>query len=261
MILIYAQGLNMNKTLPYLLTTISCFVSSYAHSESWDLKIEPYLMFTNIDGDSTIGTVDTPLEVNFDTILNNLDSGFMLRGEAFHESNWGLMFDWAFMDLSKSLSQPALGVLDARVRQGVLEVSVAYKQSSPSLGEWINYVGLRRWDNSYEFNLEPNRLPSTSLVDRDEDWVDLILGFKVDKQLADNWLFTSSGDIGGFGLSAKLTASLKLGVSYKFSDHWDVSALYKGTYVNYHTGDEDDKSYFEYKTITHGPIISASYQF
>ncbi|MCQ8878332.1 hypothetical protein NQT69_10010 [Pseudoalteromonas shioyasakiensis] len=251
----------MKKTLPFLLTTLCYFVSTQAYAESWDFKIEPYLMFTSIDGDTSIGTVDTPLAVDFDTILNNLDSGFMLRGEAFNQSNWGLLFDWAYMDLSKSKSQPVLGVLDARVRQGVLEVAVAHKQSSPSVGNWVNYIGLRRWDNTYQFTLEPNRLPSSSIIDRDEDWIDIILGYKIDRQFAENWLFTSSGDIGGFGLAAKLTGSLKLGVSYKFSEHWDVSALYKGTYVDYSTGDKADKSHFEYKTITHGPIISASYQF
>ncbi|MFY8325048.1 hypothetical protein [Pseudoalteromonas sp. ZZD1] len=124
----------MTKALPYLLTTASILVSTNAYSKSWDFKIEPYVMFTSIDGDSRFGTVDTPLAVDFDTILNNLDSGFMLRGEAFNQNNWGVIFDWAYMDLSKSKSQPVLGVLDARVRQGVLEVAVAYKQSSPSIG-------------------------------------------------------------------------------------------------------------------------------
>lgn len=238
-----------------------CVFSSHSYAEQWQFKVEPYLMVTSIDGDSTIGTVDAPLAVDFDTILNNLDSAFMLRFEAFHQSNWGVMADWAYMDLSKSHQQAKLGVLNARVRQGVLEVAVAYKQSSPSMGEWINYVGLRRWDNTYQFKLDPNNFPQTSLVDRDEDWVDIILGFKIDKPINSNWLFSSSGDVGGFGLAAKLTGSLKLGVSYHLNEEWDVSLLYKGTYVDYNTGDEGDSNYFSYKTMTHGPILSASYQF
>ena len=86
----------------------------------------------------------------------------MLRFEAFHKSNWGVVADSGDIDLSKSHQQAKLGVFNARVRQGVLEVALAHKQSSPSVGQWINYVGLRRWDNTYQFELEPNNFPPNS---------------------------------------------------------------------------------------------------
>lgn len=252
----------MSQKLLAPLLGLACAFSSYSYAQQWQFKVEPYLLLTSIDGNSTIGTVDAPLAVDFDTILNNFDSAFMLRFAAFHQSNWAVMADWGYIDRSKSHQQARLGVLNAQVRQDVLQVALAYKQSSPSVGEWINYLGLRRWDNSYQFNIETNHFPQTSFVDRDEDWVDIILGFKIDKSITNNWLLSSSGDIGGFGLATtKLTGSLKVGVSYHLSDEWDVSLLYKGTYVDYDTGDEADSSYFNYQTITHGPIISASYQF
>lgn len=251
------------KSTPLLLT---CLIfagthTSHALAEEWQFKIEPYLMFTSIDGDATIGTIDAPLAVDFNTILDNLDSGLMLRFEAFHQSNWGIMVDWAYMDLSKSHETPRGGIVDAGVRQAVLEVSAAYKQYSPSVGHWTNYVGIRRWDNTYELGLTPGFLPQTASVDRDQDWVDIILGFSMDKQFSEQWHFTSAADVGGFGLAAKLTGSVKLGISYDLTKNWDLSMQYKGTYVDYHDGDKGSKEYFSYDTITHGPIFSASYSF
>lgn len=243
------------------LAVFTSFISFCGQAHTWQFKVEPYLMATNIDGDSKIGTTSAPLAVDFDTILNNLDSAFMMRFEAFHQSNWGVIVDWAYMDLNKSHSVAKNGVLDARVRQGVLELALARKFYSPSAGEWINYVGVRRWDNTYQFTLDPTLIPELSLVDRDEDWLDLILGFKADKQLSEDWLLTSTGDIGGFGLSSRLTGSLKLGITFQLSRHWQTALLYKGTYVDYQSNDDLAKDDFEYKTITHGPIVNISYDF
>ncbi len=251
--------MQLRSLLP--LSVLTYFVTFCVQAQPWQFKIEPYLMATSIDGDAKIGTVTTPLAVDFDTILNNLDSAFMMRFEAFHQSDWGVMVDWAYMDLYKSRTAAKDGVLDARVRQAVLELSLAHKFYSPSVGEWINYVGVRRWDNTYQFTLEPAVISDVSLIDRDEDWLDLIFGFKTDKQLAKDWLFTSAGDIGGFGLSSRLTGSLKLGITYQLSSHWQTAFLYKGTYVDYQESGELGRDDFEYKTITHGPIVNISYDF
>ncbi len=251
----------VTSTFFYFFAVSSALSCAHAYADQWQFKVEPYLMATAIDGDSSIGTLEAPLEIDFDTILNNLDSAFMLRFEAFHESNWGVITDWGYMDLKRSFSIPKDGFLSARVRQGVLEVSLAYKHSSPSAGSWVNYVGLRRWDNTYQFDLDTALLPQTSLVDRDEDWVDVILGFSYNKEFAQKWHFNTAADVGGFGLSAKLTSSLKLGVVYDLTENWDMSFQYKATYVDYDTGDNGSSNYFSYDTITHGPLMSASYTF
>lgn len=249
---------------PRMLTLLSLglvFASPTVYADEWQFSVEPYLMATAIDGSSAIGTIEAPLEVEFDTILNNLDSAFMLHFEGYHQSNWGFIADWGYMDLSKSHNAPKLGVLSARVRQAVLELSVAYRFSSPSMGDWVNYVGIRRWDNTYEFDLDPNFMSQVSVVDRDEDWIDLIFGFHLNKQLSEHWQLTTAGDLGGFNLNAKLTGSFKLGAVYQINPHWDLGMSYKTTYVDYQTGQRGNKNFFSYDTFTHGPQISVSYQF
>lgn len=64
----------MKQKLLAPLFAIVCVFSSFSYADQWQYKIEPYLMLTSIDGDSSIGTVDAPLAVDFDTILNNLDA-------------------------------------------------------------------------------------------------------------------------------------------------------------------------------------------
>ncbi|MEO2279155.1 hypothetical protein [Pseudoalteromonas pernae] len=250
-----------NSAFCYLAIAASSVACMNAHANQWEFKVEPYLMATSIDGDSAIGTLEAPLTVDFGTILDNLDSAFMVRFEAFHGSNWGVITDWGYMDLKKSLDVPRDGVLSARVRQGVLEVSLAYKHHSKSVGNWVNYVGLRRWDNTYQFDVDTAMFAQTRVVDRDEDWVDIILGFSYNREFAEKWHFNTAADIGGFGLSAKMTSSLKLGVVYDLTENWDMSFQYKATYVDYDTGDRGSSNYFSYDSITHGPLMSASYKF
>ena len=113
-----------------VLSVLSLFVgaetSNASTDKTWNFSIEPYLMFTNIDGDAGVGRVTgAEINVDFDDILENLDAGFMVVMEAHHASGWGIILDYGFMDLSKKGTGPLGGVIDADLRQGILELLAA----------------------------------------------------------------------------------------------------------------------------------------
>jgi hypothetical protein len=55
-------------------------------------------MATKIQGDASIGrVVGTPVDVDFSTILDNLDMAAMVHFEAHHKSGWGMVIDYVFM--------------------------------------------------------------------------------------------------------------------------------------------------------------------
>lgn len=62
-----------------------------------------------------------PIDVGFDSILENFDLAAMVHFEAFRDNQWGIIIDYGFMDLGSKLSNSRGGILDADVRQGVLE--------------------------------------------------------------------------------------------------------------------------------------------
>jgi hypothetical protein len=107
-------------------------------TSAWAFEFEPYMMISNIEGDSKIGIAPaTELDVDFGTILDNLDMAFMGHFEAHHQSGWGLWIDYGFMDLSNDID-PLDRITSLQVRQGVLEVMGLYRQNM-SLGRWCNW--------------------------------------------------------------------------------------------------------------------------
>ena len=97
------------------LPVLACTTSQAQAAENWDFIVEPYLVAISIEGDAAIGRVeDIDLDVNFDTILDNMDQAAFIHAEAIHNSGWGVLVDYALMDLKGDSSTPRGGVVDCR---------------------------------------------------------------------------------------------------------------------------------------------------
>jgi len=114
-----------------LLVICNCLMlSPLSYSQNWSYELEPYVLFSNIEGDAGVGRVSgAPVDVDFSDILEVLELGAMGHFEAHHESGWGLSLDYGFMDLAADISTARGGVVDASVRQGVLEALGMYRSS------------------------------------------------------------------------------------------------------------------------------------
>ena len=232
-------------------------------TSAWSFEFEPYLMLTNIDGDSTFVSdrLTSTLNVDFGTILDNLDMAFMGHFEAHHQSGWGMWIDYGFMDLSNDVA--TVGAIDSlEVRQGVLEVMGLYRQTLSS--GYIEYLaGIRWWDNNYDVYSSNG----THAVDRDIDWVDGLVGLRYTHILNENWKLRVHGDIGAGG--SDITYATTAGVIYTINDLLDVDVKYKATWVDYTegtpvdvvSGPPYDRDYFVYDTVTHGLVVGLNLKF
>ena len=227
-------------------------------TKAWSFELEPYLMMTNIDGDSKFGRLPTSeLNVDFGTILENLDMAAMVHAEAHHQSGWGLWIDYGFMDLSNDI-EPVDRITSLQVRQGVLEVAGLYRQMLSS--GYVEYLaGVRWWDNDYHLNYNFPQLQAAGTIDKQVDWVDGFVGARYTYILNENWKFRVRGDIGTGG--ADFTAAASAGVLYTINDLMEVDVNYKATWVDYEEGTEGQRDYFVYDTVTHGLIIGLIFKF
>ena len=225
-------------------------------TKAWSFELEPYLMVTNIYGDTKLfeNGPGVPVDVDFGTILDNLDMAAMLHMEAHHESGWGMWIDYGFMDQSNDIDSVE-GITSVRVRQGVLEVMGFYRQTLSS--GYIDYLaGMRWWDNDFELNTIRGNL------DKQSDWVDGLVGFRYTHILNENWKLRVHGDIGGGG--ADITYGTSAGVIYTMNDFIDVDVKYKATWVDYEDGTPGlpgQNDYFSYDTVTHGLIVGMNFKF
>lgn len=246
------------------LSSILLFSSmqSVAYADNWSFELEPYLMATSIIGDASIGRVTgAPVDVDFKTILDNLDMAAMIHFEAHHNSGWGLAMDYGFMDLSQKHSNNRDGFLKVGLRQGVLETlgmyRVKYRRATVDY-----FAGVRWWDNDISLTLDPAVTNGSTNIDVKEDWVDVVAGVRWNNKINKDWNFIARADIGGFGLSADFTSTVEAGVTYKISKLMTLDMKYKATWVDYENdGNEGEVDYFVYDTITHGAILGLNFKF
>jgi len=228
-----------------------------AITSPWSFELEPYLLISSMSGTSKIGRAPTlEIDVDFGTILENLDIGAMAHFEAHNQNGWGLWLDYGFMDLSSDISGPVGGVTNARVRQGMLEAFGMYRQ--PLANGTIDYLaGIRWWDN--DFDIDHQAIPGA--INIEEDWVDPVVGARWTTALNESWKFSMVGTIGGFGIASDLTASGSVGVKYVINDLLDLDLQYKALWADYESGTKGQAGYFAYDTTTYGPIIGLNFKF
>lgn len=240
-------------------------VSSLSFSvlaDDWTFELEPYLMATKIVGDASIGRASgAEVDVDFETIFDNLDMAGMLHFEAHHKSGWGLAVDYAFMDLSAKQVNNRDGFLKVGLRQGVLETLGLYRVSYGK--STVDYfAGVRWWNNDLELVLDPAITNGSTDIKIQEDWFDVVAGVRWKKPVNKNWHFVARADVGGFGLSADFTSTVEAGVTYRISKLMSLDMKYKASWVDYENdGAVGEVGHFVYDTITHGPILGLNFSF
>lgn len=227
-------------------------------TSAWSFEVEPYLMITNIDGDSKFGRLPTTeLNVDFSTILDNLDLGAMVHMEAHHKSGYGVWLDYGFMDLSNGIN-PVDQITSLRVRQGVLEAFGMYRTEVTS--GYVDYIaGIRWWENDYDLTYNFPALGRNGVIRKDVNWIDAVIGARYTHSINENWKLRVHGDIGAGG--ADFTASTSAGIVYTVNDLIDVDMKYKATWVDYEEGTKGQSDYFVYDTVTHGFIVGVNFKF
>lgn len=244
-----------------ILATFS-ILSFTASADNWSFQLEPYLMATNITGDASIGRASgVPVDVDFKTILDNLDMAAMLHFEALHKSGWGVAMDYGFMDLGMKKSNSRDGFIKARIRQGVLETLGFYRvKYGKSKVDYL--VGVRWWDNDLSLSLDAAIFPGSKEIKIQEDWLDLVAGVRVITEVNKDWDFVARADVGGFGLTADFTSTVEAGFTYQISRLMVLDMKYKASWVDYDNKDNaGGVGHYQYDTITHGPILGLSFNF
>ena len=237
-----------------------CSFSFNTIADEWSFQLEPYVMVTNIDGDASLGRVNgVGVEVDFDTILNNLDSAAMVHFEAHHDSGWGMSLDYGYMDLSNQKTNENASVVSAGVRQGVLEALGIYRTQLSS-GTLDYFAGVRWWDNDISTDISLSQLPGNDLSkDVKADWLDGVVGVRWLHNMSDDWTFLAQADIGGY--EANFTSSIHTGGQYEISELMTLDLKYKATWVDYDEGQQAQVDYFQYDTVTHGIVIGLMFKF
>ena len=243
---------------------ISVTLLGAAIAEPWKFVVAPYGLLPNISGDASLGRIDdVDVELSPGDVLDSLELGFMLQAEAHHKSGFGVLANYAFMKLGQDASGPAqLTNLSADIFQGALEGFGTYrfKLSNSTLDL---YAGVRWWDINIDVAADTalgSRDYGRGQYSRDEDWVDPVTGLRWIPNISDSWRGIIQGDIGGFGAASDLSWAAQLGAMWDASEVCSFVVMYRVLSVDYSTGERGTRSFFEYDTITQGPLLGVVFR-
>lgn len=252
------------KQTRHLAALVLCVgVLASSLSAQRDRSIEAYMLAVSIEGDASIGRASgVPIDVDFGTILESLELGGMIHYEGFQQNGpWGFMGDYSFMDLGFKGGNNRGGIIDAGLRQGILEAMLAYRQEMTDDATIDWFVGVRWWDFDIDLLLDPAITPGNRQISVTEDWVDTIAGARARIPISDTWTFIGRVDLGGL-TGADFTFLGAVGFEYRLAPKWVLDVQYKALWVDYdNDGPTGQVGDFTYDTVSHGPLIGIVYEF
>lgn len=223
-----------------------------APQEEWRFEVTPYLFGASLSGATGTSNVRANVDMSFDDILDNLDSGFMAMFEA-RKGRWGFGLDGVYFKLKDETARTwqgpggigsATGTLEATMTSQIYQLFASYRVTGG-----LDVIGGARYTKlDTDLNLVTTTgglLPgNTRSLSGSRSWWDGVIGVRAATPLAERWSLVSYFDIGTGG--SDITYQGILGVNWQASKTFAVKGGYRYFYQDY----EDDG--FVWDMAAHG---------
>jgi hypothetical protein len=228
-------------------------VSSPLQADEWKHEFAPYIWGAAMEGQSGIGPVTVDIDMSFSDIVDNLETGFQGMYRA-TKDQWSVSVDLVYMGLGATGNGPQGYVRgDLDMDQIALEVDGGYEV----MERLVVFGGLRYNDVSIELDASG---PSESIsADKDESWIDPVIGAHYTVPFSDKWSMTLRGDIGGFGVGSDFAWQGVASVRWQPKERLGVLAAYRYFDMDYEDGSGLDR--FVYDMSTSGPGLGVVFTF
>jgi opacity protein-like surface antigen len=228
--------------------SVSASAAEQANEKNWDFSLAPlYLWMVDMEGDIGIGPVDSGVNVDFGTIFDNLEEVFTIHFEAMHRSNWGLFFDYSYLDVSASISPLTIDMAST-----LIEAGGAYRtENGPHTFDMFGGVRYTKVEPDITIGSPP------PLVSISEDWYDPFVGIRYNYDFGDKWMLSARGDIGGFGVGCDFTWNVIALVHFQPWKNAAFIAGYRALDQDYESG--SGSSRFAYDMRLAGPVLGLNF--
>jgi hypothetical protein len=253
-------------------TLVSPWVNAEDESSSknkWEFHVIPYFWLASLDGDVTVKGIKSSVNFSGSDVLNMLDYGGEVHMEAW-KGKWGFFLDPTFLKLSADgrANIPLVGGIDVDVdlKEWLVEFGGLY-----TLGRWplgtdggkklsLDVLGGGRyWYMKGKLNADIPLLGFSKKVEKSKDWIDPIVGARLQADLTKKLSLAVRGDIGGFSVGSDFTWNASAILGYHFSQTVSAWLGYRVLGVDYESGSGFSK--FKYDVIMHGPIVGLGFSF
>jgi hypothetical protein len=233
--------------------------------KDWEVRITPYVEFTNIVGSARAENFEIDIDAGFGDIFKRLN--LALFGEV--GVRWRRLVasvDVIYANLGDETSVGPLP-LEWELEQLIVDAKFGYRVLSRHVGpgsaeagsargrlEIDLLAGLRHWNVGTDFAV--GSVP----FDVNQDWVEPVVGFQLAWQPFERWWFGARGDAGGFNAGkAEVTWRAALLGSFALGRHWDLVAGYRALGIAEEDGSGARRAALDY--VMHGPLLGVSLHF
>jgi hypothetical protein len=227
--------------------------AALAQESDSELKIfvTGYLLAASLDGSMTVHGLTADLNVPFSKILDHLEIGAATQIRL-EKGRWAGSVDVSYVGLGAPTERPPANVdLDQWLVEGD-----GYFMVIPHLEA---LVGVRF--NSIAVRIQrKTQVPVEIIRSGSVQWADPVLGLRYSPELGKRFGLDLRSDVGGFGISSKVTWQAWGLVTYRISEGGSRLFLgYRTLYSDYEKGSGIDR--FRYDLHTGGPQLGATLRF
>jgi hypothetical protein len=192
-------------------------------------------------------------------ILENIEFSINARVRLeTHRWRFTVTVDGVTLGDSATFREGALTV-DGEVSQWIVAATVGYviaggkTDCSACAGTWCldAFAGVRFWSIGLDV---AGTIGAFAPIDRDETWVDPIVGLHFDVTWR-KWAIALEGDVGGFGVGSEFAWNAMGSVAYRFNCNFSILAGWRVLDVDREDGD------FVYDMTMSGPFIALGFSF
>lgn len=225
--------------------------SAVAEEGEWKFRFTPYIWGASLKGDTTVGVIESDIDLSFGDILDDLEMALMgdFRAE---KGPWAIQTNFVWTDLKSDAQK---GPLNTTVETQMVFWELAGHYRVAPL--WELLAGLRYYYS--EIDIDIDKPITQRSVSGDESWVDPIFGAVFRTPLNERWSFAARGDIGGFGAGSDFAWSTLAVFDYRFGETTSITFGYRHLDFDYDTGSGDRE--FGIDAYLTGPVIGASFRF
>jgi hypothetical protein len=202
---------------------------------AWHLVVSPYLWFPGVHGTLGSGGRTASVHASAGDLLSHFRIGLM--GTADLRRNRLLLpvdVIWIRLGDDKALPFPGFGESSADVRasQFVLTPKIGYRVVDRDVLKVDALTGFRYWHVGQNLQFNPSGAEFSGSL----NWVDPLVGGRIQAALSPKVSVTIAGDVGGWGAGSQLDYQVVGLLGYRIKPAWTLQAGYRYLYVNYRSG-------------------------
>lgn len=210
---------------------------STAPDEAWHFSLSPYLWLPGVHG--TVGGRGRDISVHASPgdLLSHFRFGLMGTVEARHKRLLlPLDLIWVRLGDNKALPFPNLMATTANLKgsEFILTPAIGFRLLDEEKIKVSALAGLRYWHFGQNLQFTPTRFNLN--FSSSQNWVDPVVGGRIELAPSPKLVVTILGDVGGWGTGSQLEYQVAGLLGYRIKPEWILQAGYRYLFVNYRSG-------------------------